>query len=178
MEDLELQHIIRAIILSAKKSVTLDELMQVFSRSRDISLAQVTLALKNLLKASDPVHELKEISGGYRYQIKEEYSIWIQNARGINKEEPDAKLSRVVNEVLAIIAYKQPISRSEVDSIRGAATNTVVFEQLEDKGWVKIVGFGGTKNRAALYGTTREFLEYFNLNSIYELPDLKEVVPV
>ena len=75
--------------------------------------------------------------------------------------------------MLAIIAYKQPISRTEIDSIRGAATNTVVFEQLEDKRWIKIVEFGGTKNRAALYGTTREFLEYFNLNSIYELPELE-----
>jgi segregation and condensation protein B len=167
----ELQHVIRAIIQASTKPVTFAELMLAFTQEEKVTEEQIWKALKILLAVDDPVQELKEIAGGYRYQIKSQYASWIQRSQGI--EEPVEKITRITNEPLAIIAYKQPISRQEIDLIRGASTHLSVLQQLEERGWIKIVAYGGKKNRAALYGTTSKFLEYFSLNSIYDLPDLK-----
>lgn len=171
MELPELQHIVKAIIQAAIKPVTFEELMLAFTVEENITSKQVRLVLKNLLEANEPVQELKEIAGGYRYQIKSQYTPWIRRAQGI--EDLVEKNTRIMNEVLAIIAYRQPISRQEIDLIRGASTHLTMLQQLEERGWIEIVAYGGKKHRAALYGTTVGFLEYFGLNSIYELPDLE-----
>ncbi len=171
MELPELQHIVKAIIQAAVKPVAFEELMLAFTKEENITDEQIRLVLKNLLKMKDPVQELKEIAGGYRYQIKSQYAPWIRRAQGI--EVLVEKNTRIMNEALAIIAYRQPISRQEIDLIRGASTHLSVLQELEERGWVKIVAYGGKKHRAALYGTTVGFLEYFGLNSIYELPDLE-----
>ena len=172
MEPAELQHIIKAIIQATIKPITFEELMQAFTIEENINSKQVRLVLKNLLEVNDPVQELKEIAGGYRYQIKSQYAPWIRRAKGL--EDPVEKNTRIMDETLAIIAYKQPISRQEIDLIRGASTNLSVLQQLEERGFIKIVAYGGKKHRAALYGTTDRFLEYFNLNSIYDLPELEK----
>jgi segregation and condensation protein B len=170
MEALELQNIIRAIIQGAGKPITFAELMAIFREEKAITANKVKAALKALLVKEDPVLELKEVAGGYRYQIKSQYAPWLQKAYG--KENEVAKFSRVLKEVLAIIAYRQPITRQEIDSIRGASTHLSVFQQLEERKLVKIIGYSGTKQPAALYGTTMNFLEYFNLNSMHDLPVL------
>ncbi len=174
MELPELQHIVKAIIQASVKPVTFEELRLAFAREENVTDKQVQVALKNLLKIKDSVQELKEIAGGYRYQIKSQYAPWIRRAQGI--EDLVEKNTRIMNEVLAIVAYRQPISRQEIDGIRGAGTHLSVLQELEERGWIKIVAYGGKKHRAALYGTTTGFLEYFNLNSIYDLPAL-EILP-
>ncbi len=176
MELPELQHIVKAIIQAAIKPVIFEELMLAFTVEENITSKQVRLVLKNLLEANEPVQELKEIAGGYRYQIKSQYTLWIRRAQGI--EDLVEKNTRIMNEVLAIIAYRQPISRQEIDLIRGASTHLTVLQQLEERGWIKIVAYGGKKHRAALYGTTIGFLEYFGLNSICELPDLENIAQI
>jgi segregation and condensation protein B len=172
MELSELQHVVRAIIQAAPKPVTFEELMLAFTREENVTGEQIRSALQNLLEANDPVQELKEIAGGYRYQIKTQYAPWIRRVQGM--EDLVEKNTRIMNEVLAIIVYKQPISRQEIDLIRGASTNLSVIQQLEERGWIKIVAYGGKKHRAALYGTTVKFLEHFGLNSICELPCLEK----
>jgi len=174
MEPIKLQNIVQAILQSSTKPMSLNKLLDVFRGERSVQTADIQEALEALLSKKDPIQELKPIAGGYRYLLKLEYAPWIQKAR-LSDHEAE-KLPGVLTEVLAIIAYKQPISRGEIEWVRGRQTSTVVFQQLEERGWVRIVGYGGEHNRAALYGTTKTFLTYFGLNSVRDLPDLPEVL--
>ena len=172
MEKAELKNIVQAIIQASPKPVTLEELCQVFTEDKEIDTADITDAIETLLKMNDPVQELKPIAGGYRFHLKSQYVPWIQRAQ--DPEERADPLPRALLETLAIIAYKQPVSRGEVDLIRGKQTSVFVYQELEEREWVKVVAYGGESRRAALYGTTMEFLAYFGLNSIQDLPILEE----
>ena len=170
MDKAEIQNIVQAVIQASTKAVTLQELCFVFEECPKVETADIQEAIEKLLEEKDGVQELKQVAGGYRYQIKMCYTPFIHRYRGVEGEvEP---LGRALLETLAIIAYKQPVSRGEADLIRGKNTAWMVFQQLEERGWIKVVAYGGEGRKAALYGTTREFLEYFNLNSIEDLPDL------
>lgn len=176
MDRVEVQNIIRAIIQASVKPVRLEELYQVFEEYEEVKAKDIEEAVVALLKIEEPVQELKSVAGGYRYEIKAKYVPWVCKAQDSEaKVEP---LSRALIETLAIIAYKQPISRGEADLIRGKSTSWVVFQQLEERGWIKVVAYGGEARRAALYGTTMEFLEYFGLNSIEDLPELEGMAAV
>jgi segregation and condensation protein B len=171
MEKVELRNIVQAIIQASPKPVTLEELCQVFTEDK-VDTTDITDAIETLLKMNDPVQELKPIAGGYRFHLKSQYVPWIQRAQ--DPEERADPLPRASLETLAIIAYKQPVSRGEVDLIRGKQTSVFVYQELEEREWIKIVAYGGESKRAALYGTTIMFLEYFGLNSIHDLPNLEE----
>jgi len=171
MEKAELKNIVQAIIQASSKPVTLEELYQVFMEDK-VDTADITDAIETLLKMNDPIQELKPIAGGYRFHLKSQYVPWIQRAQ--DPEERADPLPRALLETLAIIAYKQPVSRGEVDLIRGKQTSAFVYQELEERGWAKVVAYGGESKRAALYGTTMTFLEYFGLNSIHDLPNLEE----
>ena len=172
MDKKELQNILQAVIYASTKPVTLEELCELFTDNKEIETANVQDAITELLKARDSVLELKAVAGGYRYHVRGEFVPWVQRAQ--DPAERADPLPRALVETLAIIAYKQPISRGEVDLIRGKQSAWEVFGQLEERGWIKIVAYGGESRRAALYGTTMEFLAYFGLNSIHDLPDLEE----
>ena len=173
MDSIELQNIIRAIIQASAKPVILEDLYQVFQEQKRVEARDIQAAIAALLKAEDPVQELKKVAGGYRYQIKQKYTPWIlKTSEAEIESEP---LSQALVETLAIIAYKQPVSRGEADYIRGKSTAWQVFQQLEERGWIKVVAYDEENKRMALYGTTEEFLAYFGLNSLYDLPDLPEI---
>lgn len=172
MDTQEIQNIVQAIIQAATKPVSLEELCQVFKAEKSVETAHIQEALEVLLTAKDPVQELKKVADGYRYHIKPQYIAWIHRFKGWESNE-EGSLSKSLVETLAIIAYKQPVSRGEADLIRGKHTAWEVFQQLEERGWIKVVAYGGGNRRTALYGTTGEFLEYFGLNSIYDLPELQ-----
>lgn len=165
----ETQNIIHALILASTTPITYEKLVEVLA----IDENQIKTALNQLLKANHPVQQLKKIAGGYQFQIKPEFLPWILKAKG--EQSQVEKVTRVMLETLAIIAYKQPITRGEIETLRGGSLHTSILEQLEDRSWIKTIGYGGVSKRASLYGTTKEFLLYFGLNSIHELPALEEL---
>lgn len=171
MEQLKLQQILQAIIQASTRPVALAHLERAFREEKAIKSADLQLALEKMMKKRDPIQALKKVAGGYQYHIKTEYTPWIQKAQ--NERGTVEKLNYALNETLGIIAYKQPIDRKEIDFIRGVSTNISVFQELEEREWVRVVAYGGDSKRAGLYATTNTFLEYFGLNSLEDLPVLK-----
>ncbi|MEX1032952.1 MAG: SMC-Scp complex subunit ScpB [Cellvibrionaceae bacterium] len=116
-------------------------------------------------------YELKEVGSGWRFQVVQETAPWINRLW----EERPQKYSRALLETLALIAYRQPITRGDIEAIRGVAVSSNIIKTLAEREWVKVVGHRDVPGRPALYATTREFLDYFNLKSLDELPSLKEI---
>ncbi|MGQ9424657.1 SMC-Scp complex subunit ScpB [Gilvimarinus sp. F26214L] len=115
--------------------------------------------------------ELKEVGSGWRFQVVQETAPWVNRLW----EEKPQKYSRALLETLALIAYRQPITRGDIESIRGVAVSSTIIKTLTEREWVKVVGHRDVPGRPALYATTRQFLDYFNLKSLDELPTLKEI---
>lgn len=115
--------------------------------------------------------ELKEVASGYRYQVRTELGEWVTRLW----EERPQKYSRALLETLALVAYRQPITRGEIEEVRGVAVSTNIMKTLQEREWVRIVGHKDLPGRPAMYGTTREFLNYFNLKTLDDLPTLAEL---
>lgn len=115
--------------------------------------------------------ELKQVASGWRFQVVQEVAPWINRLW----EEKPQRYSRALLETLALIAYRQPITRGDIESIRGVAVSSTIIKTLTEREWVKVVGHRDVPGRPALYATTRQFLDYFNLKSLDELPSLKEI---
>ena len=115
--------------------------------------------------------ELIQTAGGWRFQTRPEYQVYLDRL----KEERPPKYSRAVLETLAIIAYRQPVTRGDIEDIRGVVVSTNVLKTLESRGWVDVVGHRDTPGRPGLYATTRKFLEDLGLRSLTELPPLTEI---
>jgi segregation and condensation protein B len=115
--------------------------------------------------------ELREVASGYRVQIRSDYTPWVSRLW----EERPPRYSRALLETLSIIAYRQPITRAEIEDVRGVSLSTNIFRTLLDRRWIRAVGHRDVPGRPALYGTTREFLDYFGLKSLDELPPLAEL---
>ena len=174
MDNKALQDIVKAIIQSYSEPVKLDEILRAFDDCDDIEVLDVKAAIDVLLQEDETTQKLKEIAGGYRYQIKQKYSKWIQKAKDIDLDAD--KLSRAVAETVMYIAYHEPVSRAEIDAFRGCQTHLTVYHQLEERGWIKVVEYGGIRKTAALYRTTDKFLADFCMKSLRELPPLKALV--
>ena len=112
--------------------------------------------------------ELKEVASGFRYQVRQDVHPWVSRLW----TERQTKYSRALLETLALIAYRQPITRGEIEQIRGVAVSTNIVKTLEEREWIRVVGYRDVPGKPALFGTTREFLDYFNLKSLDELPPL------
>jgi segregation and condensation protein B len=115
--------------------------------------------------------ELVEVAGGYRVQVRQELAPWVARLW----EEKPARYSRALLETLALIAYRQPITRGEIEDIRGVAVSTNIVKTLTEREWIRIVGHRDVPGRPALYATTRKFLDYFGLRSLNDLPTLAEI---
>lgn len=115
--------------------------------------------------------ELKEVASGYRFQVRQDYADYV----GKLWEERPAKYSRALLETLVLVAYRQPITRGEIESIRGVSVSTHIMKTLMEREWVRVVGHRDVPGKPAIYGTTKEFLDYFNLKSLDELPTLAEI---
>ncbi|MGH8550218.1 MAG: SMC-Scp complex subunit ScpB [Methylococcales bacterium] len=169
---LELKGIIEAVLFSADRPLNLVELQNCFPNTTCPDKSQIRAVLAEI--RDDYRYraiELTEVSSGFRFQVRCEYSTWI--ARLLEEKPP--RYSRAVLETLAIIAYRQPATRGKIEEIRGVSVSTTIIRTLLDRGWIRIVGYKEIPGRPALYVTTREFLDYFNLKSLGDLPPLNVI---
>lgn len=169
----ELKNIIEAILLSSNEPVAVEKMQEVFDEERRPSLDELKDIL-NSLKAdySTRAFELIQVASGYKVQTKPEYSSWVSR---IQIEKP-AKYSRALLETLAIIAYKQPVTRADIEELRGVAVNSHIMKTLMEREWIRIAGHKDVPGKPAVYTTTKEFLNYFNLHYLSELPSLPQIM--
>jgi len=167
----ELKRIIEGAILASESPLTIDNLESLFivesptrSEIRD-AIAEIEADCESR------GFELKKVATGYRFQVKEKYSEWV----GRLWEERAPRYTRALLETLALIAYKQPITRGDIEEIRGVAVSTNIIRTLLEREWVRVVGHRDVPGRPAMYATTKHFLDYFNVASLEELPTLQEI---
>ncbi|MCP1647481.1 SMC-Scp complex subunit ScpB [Pseudomonas nitroreducens] len=168
----ELATLLEGILLAAGKPMSLERLGELFEEAERPEPQQFRDALAVLgLSCSGRAFELKEVATGYRLQVREKFAPWV----GRLWEERPQRYSRALLETLALIAYRQPITRGEIEEIRGVAVNTQIVKTLMEREWIRIVGYREVPGRPAMLATTRTFLDYFNLKSLEELPPLAEL---
>ena len=164
----KLSEILEALLLSASRPISINDIVKVFEDPKP-SKDEIRKALNQIDQdCLTRGIELKKIASGYRLQVKQSLSQYIAKLW----EEKPQKLSKATLETLSLIAYKQPITRGEIEEIRGVAVGTQLIRGLMERGWVKIVGQRDVPGRPSLYSTTREFLDYFGLQHLRELPEL------
>lgn len=168
---MELKHILEAALMAAGRPVPLDELAGLFDESTQPSSEDLQQALAELQKDFNqrPL-ELKQVASGYRFQVRQSFSPWVSRLF----EERPGRYSRAFLETLAIIAYRQPATRGEIEDIRGVAVSSGIIKTMLERDWIHTVGHKEVPGRPALFATTRHFLDYFNLTSLSELPPLQE----
>jgi segregation and condensation protein B len=167
----KLKSLIEAIILTAQEPVSLAKLANLLCADFGIFTEEIQEIIEQL-KAdhSDGYLELVELASGYRFQTRAELAHWINKLA----DEKPPTYSRALLEVLGIILYRQPITRGEIEEIRGIAVSTNIIKTLLEHGWVKIAGVKNTPGKPPIYVTTDKFLQHFNLKSLNELPALED----
>ncbi len=159
--------------MAAGEPLTIDKMLALFAEDKEPPERDaVKEAIKQIEQECETRGvELKKVSSGYRFQAKKDFSPWVSRLW----EEKPARYSRALLETLVLIAYKQPITRGEVEQVRGVAVSTNIIKTLLERDWVKVVGHREVPGRPALYATTKAFLDYFNLTSLEQLPTLAEI---
>lgn len=170
-----LEDIVLAALFAAEHPLPVEEIANLFELAENMprpsneALQQALERIRERLQGW-PL-ELRKLAGGYRLEVPRQYARWVSR---LWVERP-ARYSRALLETLALIAYRQPITRPEIESVRGVAVSTHIIRTLSERGWIRIVGHRDAPGRPALYGTTRIFLDYFGLASLEELPTLAEI---
>jgi len=169
---MELKAIVEAALFAAARPLSLSELQGLFEEEERPEPAELRGALADLTEdyAGRPL-EVKEVASGFRFQVRAAYSPWVSRLF----EERPGRYSKAFLETLAIIAYRQPATRGEIEEIRGVSVSTHIIRTLQEREWIHVVGHKEVPGRPALYATTRAFLDYFNLKSLDELPTLAEI---
>lgn len=173
MDENATKNILEAALLAAGNSLSLDKLAELFTaRGVDVDRGELKQALAALAEdyAGREI-ELKETASGYRVQIRSSARDWLQPLF----EERAPRYTRALLETLALIAYRQPITRAEIEEVRGVVVSTNIVRTLLERGWIRIVGHRDVPGKPAMLGTTREFLDYFGLKRLDELPPLAEL---
>jgi segregation and condensation protein B len=170
--NVEIKRIVEAILFAANRPMTCKQLQQVFPEIEQPDLQDIEDALESIKEdyRFRPV-ELKQVASGYRFQVRRELSRWVSRLF----EEKPPKYSRALLETLAIIAYRQPVTRGDIEDIRGVSVSSSIIHTLLEREWVRVVAHKEVPGRPALYGTTKQFLDYFNITSLAELPTLQEI---
>lgn len=172
MEKQQLKKIFEAALLAAGNTLTVDKLAQLFPEDGRPENKDIKDILEEMQgDYEDRSFTLKQIASGYCFQVKQEYSEWMQKLW----EEKPSRYSRAYLETISIIAYRQPATRGEIEEIRGVAVSSNIIKSMLDREWVKVLGHKDVPGRPALYGTTKQFLDYFNLKTLDELPTLEEI---
>ncbi|WP_336368215.1 SMC-Scp complex subunit ScpB [Marinobacter sp. C2H3] len=175
MSDEHLRHlqaIAEAALLAAGKPLSLDQLRDLFPDDERPARQVMEHVMVQLSAACEGRgFELREVASGYRLQIREAYAPWV----GRLFEDKPQRYSRALLETLALIAYRQPITRGEIEDIRGVTVSSNIIRTLLEREWVRVVGHRDVPGRPAMYATTRQFLDYFNLKGLDQLPPLSEI---
>lgn len=172
MQKEKLQAILEAILVSAEKSLSIEKLLGFFKEDDLVNRQDVKQSLQQIAQFyQHRGFELVETASGFRFQTREEYKQWVTQ----HWDEKPAKYSRALLETLALIVYRQPITRAEIEDVRGVAVSSHIIKILQEREWIRIVGHKEVPGRPALLGTTRQFLDYFNLKSLDEMPSLSDV---
>ena len=170
MDNLSL--IIEALLFSSSRPLNEKEILSAF----DLRSPPTSNEIKEALKSSEEKYsensiELVKVASGYRLRIRQEYSPWVAKLW----EAKPQKYSRALLETLGLIAYKQPISRGEIDEVRGVSVSSQIIRTLLDRSWIKVVGHRDVPGRPALFSTTKDFLDDLNLSKLSDLPELPEI---
>jgi len=173
MDNDKLKPILEALFAASDKPLSVNQLFEVFVGDIDQpGKDDIRKAVQELVeKYQHSGMELKQVASGYRLQVSADYEVWV--ARLWEQKPP--RYSRALMETLALIAYRQPITRGEIEDIRGVSVSTNIIKTLQERDWVKSLGHKEVPGRPTLYGTSREFLDYFNLKTLNELPTLAEI---
>lgn len=168
-EIIKLKEVIEAALLTSSKPLSIDELQKLYEEKIDRSTIRMIID-ELMIDWKDKTLDLVEVASGYRFEAKVKFT------EHLMRMNPDRapKYSRAVLEVLAIIAYRQPVTRGDIESIRGVALNPNAIRQLSEREWIDIIGVKETPGRPSLYGTTKHFLNDFGLKDLSELPDIQK----
>jgi segregation and condensation protein B len=166
------RRIVEAALLAAPQPLTVPQLAALFPDDAPVPAGSIQKALAALVEAGDGRGvELVEVASGWRYQVKADVHPWVARLW----TERQTKYTRATLETLALIAYRQPITRGEIEQIRGVAVNANMIKALEEREWIRVVGHRDVPGRPELFGTTKGFLDYFGLKSLDQLPPLAEL---
>ncbi len=185
-QDKHITCMLEAILMASNKPLSVDKLQVLFascydenSNDNSIKLIDIpskqkicSLLAKLMVSCKDRGIELVEVGSGYRFQVKQQYSPWVNQLW----EEKPQKYSRALLETLALIAYRQPMTRGEIEDIRGVSVSSQIVRTLLDREWVRVIGHKDVPGKPALYATTKQFLDYFSLKKLDELPPLSELL--
>ncbi|WP_341919298.1 SMC-Scp complex subunit ScpB [Hydrocarboniphaga effusa] len=167
-----LEHIIEALLLAADGPLSVDALHRLLGEDLGIGRSEVRAALAKLdARLQGGAAQLQEVASGWRIQVREEYAGWVAR---LWQEKPP-KFSRALLETLALVVYRQPITRGEIEEVRGVSVSSNILRTLQERGWVKEIGVKEVPGRPALFGTTAQFLDDFNLRTLDQLPSLPEI---
>ncbi|MDX1634279.1 MAG: SMC-Scp complex subunit ScpB [Marinobacter sp.] len=167
-----LQAIVEAALLAAGRPMSLEQLRELFDEDERPARQVMEHVLFQLEQACEGRgFELRKVASGYRFQVRQAYAPWVAKLF----EEKPQRYSRALLETLALIAYRQPITRGEIEDIRGVTVSSNIVRTLLEREWVRVVGHRDVPGRPAMYATTRQFLDYFNLNSLDQLPPLADI---
>jgi segregation and condensation protein B len=173
MDENEIKHVVEAALLAAGRPLTLDRLQEIFTAKGG---GPDRATLKRVLEALAADYqgrgiELKEVATGYRVQVKGTMTDWLQPLW----EERAPRYTRALLETLALVAYRQPITRAEIEEVRGVVVSTNIVRTLLERNWIRVVGHRDVPGKPAMFGTTKEFLDYFGLKKLEDLPTLAEL---
>lgn len=172
----EFRPIAEVVLLAAEGPVSVDDLVALASAESDMSVQELRDSVRRVIadlaaECEGRGLELREVANGFRYQVRAEHARWVARFLG----ERPARYSRALLETLALIAYRQPITRGEIEDVRGVGVSTSIMRTLHEREWVRVLSHRDVPGRPALYGITRKFLDDFGLKSVEDLPALDQI---
>ena len=173
MYEFDLKRILEAALFASRGPLTIYQMKKLFGDQKAPTEGMLREALSSLAEEyQDRSVSLVEVAGGFRFQVSDALAPYLAN---LTDEKP-GKYSRATLETLAMIAYRQPVTRGEIEAVRGVAVNTQIIRTLEERGWITVVGHKEVPGRPALFATTTEFLNDFGLKSLEQLPNAEDLI--
>ncbi len=167
-----LRRILEGLLMAAGKPLSLEAMQAIFEEGEKPTREELRAALSRIAESCEGRgYELKEVASGFRFQVPESLSGWVSRLW----DEKPQRYTRAMLETLALIAYRQPITRGDIEEIRGVGVSSTIIRTLLDREWIRVVGHRDVPGRPAMFATTRTFLDYFNLGNLQELPPLSEI---